>query len=701
MGVQSLRPSDWINCLRSFRKLAAGWVALCLLLIATVTAAAETRSLKLYYLHTGEKATIAFKKNGQYIPSGLKKINWFLRDWRRNEPTKMDPMLLDLIWEAYRQSGSNDYIHIISGYRSPASNDMLRKRGRGVAKNSQHTLGKAMDFFLPDVKLSRLREIGLKMEVGGVGYYPTSGSPFVHFDTGNVRHWPKMNRQQLAKVFPDGKTMHIPTDGKPLARYNEAVAAYKRREATGKLVPSAGTSLASSGKNFFERLAALAKQDEEDAAEDKSANATPAPRAVATTSAPSSQSVSEPQFAELTTGVPVPALAPRAGSALAEGTALALAEKTPTPADEQQPAEAILTAEVEATSEEDVVALAMPDPAPPVPVERPDFSTVLANAEGKAEQASPAKPADTSELALASAMEQTGARLTKLDPLTPAEIEDLRRRAIASSKATQLTTNMNRPEAPHPALGLSSDLSQPRSGDADSRSTMTMASLSPENTATSQADRSLQTSSSLPITPSMSSTQTTTGRPEPDMREQNKAVATEESKAEREPAKMAAMPSFSVADNNEESPVETEVSNMGTTATASLDVPPLPIRRPGEGEGRDEGIVMAALSNADQNAADKMVLSPNATGTLVDRPISLDPSSAPEVNSNTIGKWALASDHSIRELADMRAPAYGRNTVRQIEKVILVQGFKQQLFTPSGNTFTGRAVDANRLSVLR
>jgi uncharacterized protein YcbK (DUF882 family) len=695
LGVQSLRPSGWVNRLRSFRKLAAGWVALCVLLIAAGTAAAETRSLKLYYLHTGEKATIAFKKNGQYIPSGLKKINWFLRDWRRNEPTKMDPMLLDLIWEAYRQSGSNDYIHIISGYRSPASNEMLRKRGRGVAKNSQHTLGKAMDFFLPDVKLSRLREIGLKMEVGGVGYYPTSGSPFVHFDTGNVRHWPRMNRQQLAKVFPDGKTMHIPTDGKPLARYNEAVAAYKRREATGKLVPSAGTSLASSGKNFFERLAALAKQDEEEAAEDESANATPAPRAVATTTAPASQTVSEPQFAELRTGVPIPALAPRAGSALA------LTEKTPTPEDEQQPAEAILTAEGEATSEEDAVALAMLDPAPPVPVERPDFSTVLANAEGQGEQVSPAKPADTSLLALASALEQTGARPTTLDPLTPAEIEDLRRRAIASSKATQLATNLNRPAAPRPTQSLSSDLSHPRSDNTDSGSMMTMASLIPENTATSQADRSLRTSSSLPIMPSMSSTEATTGSPEADMPEKNEAVVIKGSKSERESAKMAATPSPSIVENKKESPVETDNSITATTAAASLKVPPVPTRRPSEGAGHDEGIVMAVLSNTDQISSGKMVPSANATGTLVERPISLDPSSAPEINSNTIGKWAMASDHSIREVADMRAPAYGRNTVRQIEKVILVQGFKRQLFTPSGNAFTGRAVDANRLSVLR
>ena len=123
----------------------------------------------------------------------------------------MDPRLFDLIWEAYRTAGANDYIHVVCGYRSPQTNSMLRSRSKGVAKKSQHMLGKAMDFYIPDVKLKRLREIGLKMQGGGVGYYPTSGSPFVHFDVGNVRHWPKMSRSELIALFPDGKTLHVPS----------------------------------------------------------------------------------------------------------------------------------------------------------------------------------------------------------------------------------------------------------------------------------------------------------------------------------------------------------------------------------------------------------------------------------------------------------------------------------------------------------
>ena len=138
-------------------------------------ASADTRSLKLYFVHTGEKAEIVFKRNGRYDAAGLQQLNRFLRDWRRNEPTKMDPRLFDLIWQAYRTSGSDDYIHVICGYRSPSTNSMLRSRSKGVAEKSQHMLGRAMDFYIPGVKLKTLRDIGLKMQGGGVGYYPTSG----------------------------------------------------------------------------------------------------------------------------------------------------------------------------------------------------------------------------------------------------------------------------------------------------------------------------------------------------------------------------------------------------------------------------------------------------------------------------------------------------------------------------------------------
>ncbi|MDD9908433.1 MAG: DUF882 domain-containing protein [Ahrensia sp.] len=207
------------------RAVLVSLVLVAIWFVSIASAYAETRTLRMYFTHTKESATITFKRNGRYVQSGLRKANRFLRDWRRKEPTRMDPELLDLVWEVYQKSGSKKPIHVVSGYRSPRTNKMLRRRGRGVARKSQHTLGKALDFFLPDVKPSKLRAIGLRMHRGGVGYYRGG---FVHLDTGRVRHWPRMSRRQLARVFPRGRTIHVPTNGKPLRGYKTAMANLKR-----------------------------------------------------------------------------------------------------------------------------------------------------------------------------------------------------------------------------------------------------------------------------------------------------------------------------------------------------------------------------------------------------------------------------------------------------------------------------------------
>ncbi len=193
-------------------------------------AAGGTRTLWLHFTHTGEEKKITFRRNGKYDPQGVKEMQWILRDWRRNEATKMDPRLFDLIWSVYQESGATKPIRVVSGFRSKKTNNALRRRSRGVAKNSQHTLGKAMDFFIPGVPVKKLREIGLKMQVGGVGYYPGSRTPFVHMDTGRVRHWPRMTPKQLASVFPDGKTLHVSTAGKKQRRYAQALAEYNARK---------------------------------------------------------------------------------------------------------------------------------------------------------------------------------------------------------------------------------------------------------------------------------------------------------------------------------------------------------------------------------------------------------------------------------------------------------------------------------------
>ena len=220
---------------RTFAVLAVLAATLCF--FGGVEARAETRTLKIYFIHTGEKAEITFKRNGRYDKKGLEQLNWFLRDWRRKEPTTMNPKLFDLVWEVYQQVGATDYINVVSAYRSPETNAMLRSTSSGVAKKSQHMLGNAMDFFIPGVPLAKLRATAMKMQRGGVGYYPKSGSPFVHLDVASVRAWPRMSRNQLVALFPEGHTLHLPADGKPLPGYNEALAEYKAKGAVASSQP--------------------------------------------------------------------------------------------------------------------------------------------------------------------------------------------------------------------------------------------------------------------------------------------------------------------------------------------------------------------------------------------------------------------------------------------------------------------------------
>ncbi|NNM73637.1 DUF882 domain-containing protein [Enterovirga sp. DB1703] len=184
----------------------------------------DTRTITILHEHTKESATVTFKRNGYYDQNGLNQLNWLLRDWRLDEPTRMEPRLFDIVWEVYREVGSQEPIRVVSAYRSPQTNAMLRRRSRGVAEHSQHMAGKAMDFYLPDVPMSRVREIGMRLQSGGVGFYPNAYNPFVHLDAGSVRSWPRMTADQLARLFPDGRTVHLPRDGKPLPGYELAKA---------------------------------------------------------------------------------------------------------------------------------------------------------------------------------------------------------------------------------------------------------------------------------------------------------------------------------------------------------------------------------------------------------------------------------------------------------------------------------------------
>jgi uncharacterized protein YcbK (DUF882 family) len=191
-------------------------------------AAAETRTLRLKAVNTGETLNVTYKVNGRYIPSALEKINYLLRDWRRNKVIRIDPKTIDLMWELHTDLGSKQPIHIICGYRSPGTNAFLKRIGRGVARKSQHVKGKAIDLYFPDVSTERIRNSALVRMVGGVGYYRRGGGPrgFVHIDSGNVRHWPRIAPSQLARIFKEYRS----TVGRRMNRNDEVMIASAETE---------------------------------------------------------------------------------------------------------------------------------------------------------------------------------------------------------------------------------------------------------------------------------------------------------------------------------------------------------------------------------------------------------------------------------------------------------------------------------------
>ncbi len=147
----------------------------------------HTRTLKFYNTHTQERVTVMYKKDGHTLPEALEKIAYILRDHRTGEIHPIDVKLLDFLYDLLVEVGNQGEVHIISGYRSPATNQLLRKRSNGVAKRSLHMQGKALDFRLPGTDTKFLRETAKAMKRGGVGYYKKTD--FIQIDTGQVRSW--------------------------------------------------------------------------------------------------------------------------------------------------------------------------------------------------------------------------------------------------------------------------------------------------------------------------------------------------------------------------------------------------------------------------------------------------------------------------------------------------------------------------------
>lgn len=145
------------------------------------------RSLSFYNLHTGERLRTTFWADGAYLPSSLSDINMFMRDFRTGEIKGIDPRLLDLLYMARLRLETQEPFHLISSYRSPKTNAMLRERSHGVALHSLHMKGRAADIRIPGRTLQNLHRVALALKGGGVGYYPHLD--FVHMDTGRVRWW--------------------------------------------------------------------------------------------------------------------------------------------------------------------------------------------------------------------------------------------------------------------------------------------------------------------------------------------------------------------------------------------------------------------------------------------------------------------------------------------------------------------------------
>ena len=156
-------------------------------LAALYKADSARRSLSFFNTHTHESLSVSYYDHGQYQPAALARINSILRDHRTDTIKPIDTQLLDVLFALKSKIKPGEPFHIISGYRSPVTNEMLRKNTNGVARTSYHVLGKAIDVRLPGYCTERLRNQCIRLRSGGVGFYPASD--FIHLDTGPVRTW--------------------------------------------------------------------------------------------------------------------------------------------------------------------------------------------------------------------------------------------------------------------------------------------------------------------------------------------------------------------------------------------------------------------------------------------------------------------------------------------------------------------------------
>lgn len=154
---------------------------------SAIATAHDTRSLRLRHLHTGERIDVVYCRNGRYTPDALAEIDRFLRDHRDGTVHRIDPRVLDYLHDLSNRLGVTGRIDIVSGYRSPKTNALLRAKSPGVAKRSLHMKGMALDIRIPGIRVKTVAKAAIAMKRGGVGSY--SRSNFVHIDCGSPRNW--------------------------------------------------------------------------------------------------------------------------------------------------------------------------------------------------------------------------------------------------------------------------------------------------------------------------------------------------------------------------------------------------------------------------------------------------------------------------------------------------------------------------------
>lgn len=145
------------------------------------------RTLAFHNLRTGDSVSLVYWAEGRYLPDAMRRITYVLRDGRTDETYPIDPRLIDLMTRLRSTLRSSEPLQIICGYRSPETNEMLRETTEGVAANSLHMVGEAVDLRVEGRSLAAVHRAALSLEAGGVGYYPRSD--FVHIDVGRVRRW--------------------------------------------------------------------------------------------------------------------------------------------------------------------------------------------------------------------------------------------------------------------------------------------------------------------------------------------------------------------------------------------------------------------------------------------------------------------------------------------------------------------------------